>query len=104
MFPVLFDGVNKKLEENFQDGVNTIVSAVNTKAGSSLTGANTPTEIAEVITGLSSGPYSVKMYYEGAGTAKVQVDIDGVRVITYSQPSGTAYGGHTVTGKFTPTD
>lgn len=44
--------LNQKYEDikaSFQDGVDTVVSAVNTKTGSSLTRENTPDEIAEVI-------------------------------------------------------
>ena len=47
-------GAVAELNQNFRDGVNTIVSAVNTKTGSALTGANTPAEIAEVITNIET--------------------------------------------------
>lgn len=57
------------LNQNFQDGVNTIVSAVNTKAGTSLTGANTPAEIADVITNIKTKPTikSGKTYAKSCG-------------------------------------
>ena len=44
------------LEVNFQDGVSSIVSAINAKAGSSLTGASTPEEIVEVVNNIKLGP------------------------------------------------
>lgn len=49
-----FSFLLSQLNKNFRDGVNTIVSAVNTKAGTTLTGANTPAEIAEVITNIKT--------------------------------------------------
>lgn len=64
------------LQENFQDGVNTIVSAVNTKAGTSLTGANTPAEIANVISNIKTGSTPTLVHKEGSSwnsTATLQM-------------------------------
>ena len=44
------------LKVNFQDGVSSIVSAINAKAKSSLTGASTPEEIVEVVNNIKLGP------------------------------------------------
>lgn len=78
-----------ELNQNFRDGVNTIVSAVNTKAGTSLTGANTPNEIAETVLNIETDiKHTVKVrliaddYSSDASNPRywtqVQVSIDNV--------------------------
>ena len=52
----------------------------------------------------SGGPYSVALALTTGGAATVSVEIDGQEVITYSQPSSTAYGRQDINGTFTPTD
>lgn len=61
------------LKTNFQDGVNKIVSAVNTKAGTTLTSSNTPTQISDAINGIktsSTNRLTIVSEYHGDGAAR----------------------------------
>lgn len=64
---IVREGV-ETLKTNFQDGVNQIIGAVNTKAGTQLDGSNTPAEISAVISNIGgnngSGCYLTKLQYE----------------------------------------
>ena len=51
--------------------------------------------------GSGSTTHDVKLEIQGGGAINAYVDIDGERVISYTQPSGTAWGGRVETAEFT---
>lgn len=87
------ENANTELNKNFQDGVNTIVSAVNTKAGTSLTGANTPAEIADVITNIETSDLQYGSMNMTANTSWINYDITFPKKFD-SVPKVMAYCSH----------